>query len=81
MTTTTIRTIQLPPSYYETRQTIGGGEVRDLMPDAYEGAEYVTDGEQYGLRFEDQVDWLGTSVWIDGEDGQNEVTVSDWLAR
>lgn len=55
-----IRTIQLPPAFYGTRQTIGGGEVRDVMP--YEGAvAYVTDGTQYGVQYTDgHVDWLGS---------------------
>lgn len=58
--TMTIRTIQLPPAFYGTRQALGGGEVRDVMP--YEGATaYVTDGERYGVQYEDgHVDWLGT---------------------
>lgn len=57
----TIRPITLSPQFYEPRETIGGGTVRDAMPD-WEGdpVEYVTDGEQYGVRFEDgHVDWLG----------------------
>lgn len=56
----TIRSIQLPPAFYEARQTIGGGEVRDVMP--YEGATaYVTDGDRYGIQYEDgHVDWLGS---------------------
>lgn len=56
----TIRSIQLPPAFYEARQTIGGGEVRDVMP--YEGAvAYVTDGERYGVQYDDGVvDWLGS---------------------
>lgn len=57
-----IRTIQLPPKFYEPRTTNGGGEVRDVMP--YEGAtDYVTDGERYGFRFEDgTVEWMGNSL-------------------
>lgn len=57
--TTTVRGIQLPPQFYEPRQTIGGGEVHDVMP--YEGAvAYVTDGERYGVQYEGgHVDWLG----------------------
>ena len=60
--THTIRTIKLSPNAYEPRRTLGGGEVRDGMP--YEGAtDYVTDGERYGVRYDDgHVDWLGSSV-------------------
>src|SRR5690606_18794685 len=54
-----IRSIRLPDSFYESRRTLGGGEVRDMMP--YEGAvAYVTDGFRYGIQYEDGgVDWLG----------------------
>lgn len=60
--TQTIRSIRLPPAFYEARQTIGGGEVRDVMP--YEGAvAYVTDGERYGVQYGDgAVDWLGRDI-------------------
>jgi hypothetical protein len=59
---TTIRTIRLSPAAYEPRETIGGGTVRDAMP--FEGAtDYVTDGDRYGVRFDDgHVDWLGTDL-------------------
>ena len=54
-----IRPIRLPEQFYEPRRTLGGGEVRDMMP--YEGATaYVTDGFRYGIQYEDgSVDWLG----------------------
>lgn len=71
MMTKMIRSIQLPPASYEARQTIGGGEVRDMMP--WEGATaYVTDGTQYGIQYEDgHVDWLGSDpVRAFGEDAE-----------
>ena len=54
-----IHPIRLPDSCYEPRRTLGGGEVRDMMP--YEGAvAYVTDGFRYGIQYEDgAVQWLG----------------------
>lgn len=54
-----VHRIQLPDSFYEPRRTLGGGEVRDVLP--YEGATaYVTDGDRYGIQYEDgAVDWLG----------------------
>lgn len=57
-----IRTIQLPPSFYLPRRTIGGGEVRDVMP-YVDAVAYVTDGFRYGLHYEDgTVDWLGSDL-------------------
>ena len=60
--TSSYRVIRLADCYYEPRRTVGGGEVRDVVP--YEGAtDYVTDGERYGVLYEDgHVDWLGTSI-------------------
>lgn len=61
---TTIRTIRLPDAFYRTRRTAGGGEVVDydapnLDPNG-EARAYVTDGERYGVQYEDGgVDWLG----------------------
>ena len=54
-----IHEIRLPDSCYAPRRTLGGGEVRDVVP--YEGATaYVTDGRRYGVLYEDgRVDWLG----------------------
>ena len=53
--------IRLPEACYEPRRTLGGGEVRDVVP--YEGAvAYVTDGSRYGIQYEDgHVDWLATN--------------------
>lgn len=62
MTTTTIRTIQLPEQFYEVRRTLGGGEVCDVIP--YEGAsDYVAEdtpeGTRYGIRMEDgEISWM-----------------------
>jgi hypothetical protein len=55
----TVRRIKLSPENYEARQTVGGGEVQDVLP--WEGAvSYVTDGEQYGVEYGDgAIDWLG----------------------
>jgi len=55
-----IHEIRLPDSFYAPRRTLGGGEVRDVVP--YEGAvAYVTDGSRYGIQYEDgHVDWLGS---------------------
>jgi len=49
-----------PADWYETRQTIGGGDVADVMP--YEGAtEYVRSDDAWGVRYEDgSIVWLGT---------------------
>jgi hypothetical protein len=57
-----IKTLALGPMAYEVRTTLGGGQVRDVIP--YDGAvDYVTDGERYGIRYDDgSVDWLGTSI-------------------
>jgi hypothetical protein len=57
-----IRDLRLPAEFYETRRTIGGGDVRDAMP--HQGAEaYVTDGERFGIRYTDGlVDWMGTDI-------------------
>jgi hypothetical protein len=55
-----LRTLSLPSEHYEARRTIGGGEVRDVMP--WEGAvRYVTDdGRRYGVEYlNGSVDWLG----------------------
>jgi hypothetical protein len=51
--------LRLSPDAYLPRRTLGGGEVRDLMP--WEGAlRYVTDGIRYGVEYAGGlVDWLG----------------------
>lgn len=64
-----VRPIQLPPAFYEPRRTLGGGEVRDVMP--YEWATaYVTDGFRYGIQYHNgRIDWLGddpVSAYGDG---------------
>jgi len=42
--------LRLSPDAYLPRRTLGGGEVRDLMP--WEGAlRYVTDGIRYGVEY------------------------------
>ena len=66
-----VRRIRLPDSFYEPRRTLGGGEVRDMMP--YESAiAYVTDGFRYGIQYDDgHVDWLGDDpVSAFGEDAE-----------
>jgi hypothetical protein len=59
---TQIRTIRLSENAYEPRRTIGGGTVKDAMP--WDGAiDYVTDGEQYGVRYDDgRINWLGADL-------------------
>lgn len=54
-----VRPIRLPDSFYLPRRTIGGGEVRDVMP-YVDAVAYVTDGFRYGVHYEDgTIDWLG----------------------
>ena len=54
-----VRSIRLPDSFYLPRTTWSGTEVRDVVP--WDGAtDYVTDGERYGVRFED-----GRIVWFE----------------
>jgi len=60
MTNYTIRTADLPTSFYDERTTLGGGSVRDVIP--FEGAvRYVTDdGIRYGVEYEcGTIDWIG----------------------
>lgn len=53
------RPVRLPDRFYLPRTTWDGLEVRDVMP--WQGATgYVTDGDRYGIRFQDgRVRWLG----------------------
>jgi hypothetical protein len=54
-----VRPVRLPDAFYLPRTTWDGLEIRDVMP--WQGATaYVTDGERYGIRFEDgRIRWLG----------------------
>lgn len=56
-----IREIRLPDSFYLPRTTWSGTEVRDVVP--WDGAtDYVTDGDRYGVRFQDsRIVWFEES--------------------
>lgn len=51
--------VRLPERFYLPRHTREGGEIRDAVP-WDEAADYVTDGERYGVLFRDGRVWWFT---------------------